>query len=177
VRYYVMFAADPGAASDDPEEEPIVVDIVEQPNGSLEARVDGRPVDLDVVPLGRQMSIRVDGRVIDLTTQGIAPEMDISTIACRSRMRVESERLRSAARAPSERSAGREKVIKSPMPGRVVRVLVAKGEAVVAGQGLVVLEAMKMENEVRASRAGTVADVHVAPGAAVERNATLITLA
>jgi biotin carboxyl carrier protein len=63
------------------------------------------------------------------------------------------------------------------MPGRVVKVLVAKGDAVEPGKGLVVLEAMKMENEVRAKIAGTVADVHVVAGATVEGNAKLVTLA
>ena len=63
------------------------------------------------------------------------------------------------------------------MPGRVVKVLVSKGDAVEAGQGLLVLEAMKMENEVKARAAGTVAEVHVAPGAAVEGSAKLVTLA
>jgi biotin carboxyl carrier protein len=62
------------------------------------------------------------------------------------------------------------------MPGRVVKVLVARGEAIEAGQGLVVLEAMKMENEVRARAAGTVAEVHVVPGATVDGQAKLVTL-
>jgi biotin carboxyl carrier protein len=63
------------------------------------------------------------------------------------------------------------------MPGRVVKVLVAKGDVVEAGQGLLVLEAMKMENEVKARVSGTVADVHVVPGTAVEGSAKLVTLA
>jgi pyruvate carboxylase subunit B len=56
-------------------------------------------------------------------------------------------------------------------------VLVAKGDDVQPGQGLVVLEAMKMENEVHARAAGTVAHVHVTAGTAVEGNAKLVTLA
>lgn len=64
--------------------------------------------------------------------------------------------------------------LKAPMPGMVVRVLVAEGEAVEAGRGLVVLEAMKMENELRASGAGTVRKVFVAPGARVEKGASLV---
>jgi biotin carboxyl carrier protein len=63
------------------------------------------------------------------------------------------------------------------MPGRVVKVLVSKGDEVAVGQSLLVVEAMKMENEIRAKVAGTVADVHVAAGATVEGNAKLITLA
>jgi biotin carboxyl carrier protein len=63
------------------------------------------------------------------------------------------------------------------MPGRVVRVLVAPGATVQERQGVIVLEAMKMENEVRAPAAGTVAHVHVVAGEAVEANAKLVTLA
>lgn len=63
-----------------------------------------------------------------------------------------------------------------PMPGRVVRLFVRPGDLVTAGQGLVVVEAMKMENEVRAPRAGRVADVRVREGAAVEANAVLLVL-
>ncbi len=54
------------------------------------------------------------------------------------------------------------------MPGRVAVVLAAEGEAVEAGQGIVVLEAMKMENEIQAERAGTVTRLFVEPGQAVE---------
>jgi biotin carboxyl carrier protein len=64
--------------------------------------------------------------------------------------------------------------IKAPMPGRVVRVLVAVGDRVTARQGLVVVEAMKMENELRTPRDGTVKQVLVAGGTAVETGAVLL---
>jgi biotin carboxyl carrier protein len=66
--------------------------------------------------------------------------------------------------------------IVSPMPGRIVKVLVTAGEAVVPRQGLVVVEAMKMENELRAPRAGTVAEVRVREGAPVEANVVLVVI-
>ena len=62
----------------------------------------------------------------------------------------------------------------APMPGMIVRVNVGEGHEVQAGQGLVVMEAMKMENELRAATAGTVKRVHVAPGTAVEKGALLL---
>ena len=64
----------------------------------------------------------------------------------------------------------------APMPGLVVRVEVAEGDVVASGQALVVMEAMKMENELRAPTAGTVRRVVVAPGTAVEKGAVLIEL-
>jgi biotin carboxyl carrier protein len=67
--------------------------------------------------------------------------------------------------------------VRAPMPGLVVRVAVAAGQRVEAGAGLVVVEAMKMENELRAPRPGVVRTVHVAVGEAVEKGAPLVTLA
>jgi pyruvate carboxylase subunit B len=64
----------------------------------------------------------------------------------------------------------------APMPGLVVRVNVAPGDVVQAGQGLVVMEAMKMENELRTQSGGVVKAVLVAPGAAVEKGARLVEL-
>ena len=64
----------------------------------------------------------------------------------------------------------------APMPGLIVRVNVSVGDRVEAGQGLVVMEAMKMENELRATAAGTVKSVEVAPGTAVEKGALLVGL-
>lgn len=67
-------------------------------------------------------------------------------------------------------------VVKAPMPGLVVRVTVAEGDRVAAGAGLVVVEAMKMENELRAPRAGVVVRVHVKSGDVVEKGMPLVTL-
>ena len=64
----------------------------------------------------------------------------------------------------------------APMPGLIVRVNVQVGDTVQAGQGLVVMEAMKMENELRAQAAGRVKSILALPGAAVEKGATLIEL-
>ncbi len=62
----------------------------------------------------------------------------------------------------------------APMPGLIVRVQVAAGDAVRAGQGIVVMEAMKMENELRAPADGTVRAIHAVPGTAVEKGAVLV---
>ena len=67
-------------------------------------------------------------------------------------------------------------VVKAPMPGLVVRVEVSEGKVVEVGEGLVVVEAMKMENELRATHRGIVAQVHVKAGDRVEKGAPLVTL-
>ena len=77
--------------------------------------------------------------------------------------------------AESSKSSGPASLI-APMPGLIVRVNAVPGDVVQAGQGLVVMEAMKMENELRSSSAGTVRAVHVAPGKAVEKGTVLVEL-
>jgi pyruvate carboxylase subunit B len=64
----------------------------------------------------------------------------------------------------------------APMPGLIVRVNVSVGDKVEAGQGIVVMEAMKMENELRATAPGTVQTIEVAAGTAVEKGALLVSL-
>jgi acetyl/propionyl-CoA carboxylase alpha subunit len=64
----------------------------------------------------------------------------------------------------------------APMPGLIVRVNVAPGDKVAAGAGLIVMEAMKMENELRAPAGGTVKAVHAQPGTAVEKGSVLVEL-
>jgi biotin carboxyl carrier protein len=76
----------------------------------------------------------------------------------------------------SRRGADGVQAITAPMPGKVVRVLVAAGDAVEAGQGLLVVEAMKMQNEMKAPRAGTVLSVAAKEGATVTAGEVLATL-
>jgi biotin carboxyl carrier protein len=71
-------------------------------------------------------------------------------------------------------AAGGPQQVVAPMPGRIVKVLVRPGDTVAPRQGLVVVEAMKMENELRSPKAGTVADVRVTEGMSVEAHAVLV---
>ncbi len=71
--------------------------------------------------------------------------------------------------------SGPQRVV-APMPGKIVRVLVQTGEAVHARQPLVVIEAMKMENELRTARDGTVSEVHVREGASVDAGSVLLVI-
>jgi biotin carboxyl carrier protein len=66
--------------------------------------------------------------------------------------------------------------ILAPMPGKVVKVLVQRGSQVAARQGVVIVEAMKMENELRAPRAGVVSDVKIVEGSSVEAGAVLVVI-
>ena len=169
MRYFVSL--DPAAAQD-----PTVVDVTELPTGQLEVTLGDKVVPVDVVWLDGTASIRVGGRIVDLTVEGQPPEIGAIASGHRSYVRVESERQRAAAAARKAGGGGSEKMVKSPMPGRVVRILVAAGADVEAGATLCVIEAMKMENEVKAKAACKVVEVHVAEGATVEGSAKLFTL-
>jgi len=168
MRYYV--ALDPAAG------EPIQVDVAERPTGELDVSVSGTRVPVDVVWLDGTASFLVDGHVVDLTLEGQGPELGAIASGHRSYVRVESERDRASAAARRGGAAGNEKVVKAPMPGRVVRVLVKAGTTVEAGTTLCVIEAMKMENEVKAKTACTVVEVFAAEGATVESGAKLFAL-
>jgi pyruvate carboxylase subunit B len=87
-------------------------------------------------------------------------------------------RLRQAGRETAKASGGPRGVgkVTAPMPGKVVKVLVTVGQQVTARQGVAVIEAMKMENELRAGRDGTVRDVLVAEGALVDAGAPLVVI-
>ena len=81
-----------------------------------------------------------------------------------------------AAAAPTPAAGGAGESINAPMPGNILAVNVAAGDTVKKGQVLMVLEAMKMENEIFAPKAGTVAQVLVSKGSTVDTGATLVVL-
>jgi acetyl/propionyl-CoA carboxylase alpha subunit len=83
---------------------------------------------------------------------------------------------RRARRRPADRGAEGAQAILAPMPGRVVRLLVGPGDVVEARQPVIVVEAMKMENELRAPKAGRVTQVTVSEGAPVEAGRLLIVI-
>jgi biotin carboxyl carrier protein len=157
--------------------ETIAVDVQDLPSGALSVRVDGRHVDADVVALGEQLSVRVDGKVVDLTTEGTSPQLGVIGRGIRAYVEVESERQRAANAVKKGVAGASDSLVRAPMPGRIVKVLVGRGDAVVAGQPLLVMEAMKMENEIKAKANATIGLVHVTAGEAVEGGAKLVTLA
>jgi biotin carboxyl carrier protein len=139
---------------------------------TVEIEGDAHPSPVRVLVSGDNPLVLVGGRVIALTTSGD----DRRSFAFRGRYG-EARVLPASHAAAGDRamvaSAGN---VVAPMPGRVVSVMVRSGDAVAAGAPLVVVEAMKMQNELVAPRAGTVTRVLVADGDAVERGATLVEL-
>jgi glutaconyl-CoA/methylmalonyl-CoA decarboxylase subunit gamma len=166
MKYFVTF----------PSGEEKTVDIVHLPDGEIHIVVDGRSFVADaLVASNGATSMRVDGQVLDLWMEGAPPDVGVIAAGRRFYVRSESERMRALAGAASGKAGGKgDGVVTSPMPGRVLKVLVQEGETVAAGAPLIVVEAMKMENELFAEQAGTVAKVFVTPGTNVEGGARLI---
>ncbi|MEL6615926.1 MAG: biotin/lipoyl-containing protein [Bacteroidota bacterium] len=140
--------------------------------------VDGEPVDVRVSHLGDQTILLVlDGTPTVVTVES-TPEGGIATVRGRRiEVGVKTETdllLERFGMNAGDSAADRE--VRAPMPGLVLRVLVEPGETVEPGQGVVVLEAMKMENELKAPASGTVAAVHAVAGAAVGKNDLLVEL-
>ena len=162
---------------------------------NFDIEVNGRRHAVTVERVGSRFRIESDGRVdavdvarIDRTTTSMIVEGDrdtsheVSVLDRRERGEVEihlragvvhariasaGERGRRSSSAALAGPGGPQRVT-APMPGKIVKVLVTPGDEVAVRQGLVVIEAMKMENELRAARAGHVKDVYVAEGDLVD---------
>jgi biotin carboxyl carrier protein len=136
--------------------------------------VDASWIDSDTLSLldgmvAREVRIhRRDDGAVGVEIAGRVYDATVSISAKRDREPV--------AQGAGTRTGAASAIIKAPMPGRVVRVLVAVGDHVTARQGVVVVEAMKMENELRAPREGVVEQIAVIPGSAVEAGAVLVVI-
>lgn len=141
--------------------------------------VDGELVDIDLMKSGGSelYSVLYDGQSHELLIEQDRSSFSVTMGAERFDVAVEDERTRrlNAGRKVAELPKGEFAVV-APIPGLVIKVLVAEGDEVEDQQPLVLLEAMKMENEIRAPRAGVIKKVEVQPSQQVEQNAALVVL-
>jgi biotin carboxyl carrier protein len=143
--------------------------------------VDGHPIEID--PRRLEAVIEVEPGVYSVLLEGRSFEVravpgrnGLSVEAGGRRLPVEVRDPRNASRQSRAAFGSGRQNISAPMPGKVVRLLVREGDAVDVGQGLVVVEAMKMQNEMKASRAGRVTEVRVRDGDTVGAGDTLVVL-
>jgi biotin carboxyl carrier protein len=149
------------------------LDVTVHEDGTATVSQDGQPLDVEARKVGDGLLLTHEGRVYDLAFGGPSKRRQVAAGVARVTLKVESERER-AKQARAEAAGGGAKTIVAPMPGRVVRVLVEEGQAVEVGTPCVVVEAMKMENELRAEVAGTVSRIHASEGTNVEADALLV---
>lgn len=163
------------------------------------AEVNGEVLEMDIDEQGEALKVTIGDRILLADLQKISPpslyslilgnyshevfveaRQDQSVVLIggeRYSVKVQDERARRlSAVIPKERTHEGEVVIKAPMPGLVASIGVNLGDVVEKGKGLLVLEAMKMQNELRAPRAGTVKSIGVRQGERVENGRVLIVL-
>ena len=140
--------------------------------------VGGKEYTVEVPnPKERPVKAIVEGEMFEVHLEDVtAPSTASSATGIPSTTSTTAAPTTPPATAPSHAPAAAGGELTSPLPGTVVAISVEEGETVEAGQELLVLEAMKMKNPIRAKQAGTVTEIHVNVGDQVQHSAPLLTL-
>jgi len=142
-------------------------------NGWL-CKLDGREVGVDPVLIRHDvLSLLIEGVSYEVKRETTAAETHLWVAGARYRAEVRDPRSLHSRRASTGTAEGTKKIL-APMPGKVVRVMVKEKMEVQAGQGVVVVEAMKMQNELKSPKQGIVQKVAVAEGASVNAGDVLL---
>ena len=152
--------------------------LVESDGSRYALEVDGEPMELDARQLGQGEFHLLEGSSShNVLVEGSGAEMVVHLDGVAVPVRILDEQ-QAARLAATDSGAGRgadcNVAIKAPMPGQVVKCLMAEGEPISSGQGVIVVEAMKMENELRSPVDGTIKKVLVDEGTNVEAGEELV---
>ena len=145
---------------------------VRESQGRYRVTIGEKTLDLDVVKTGAaDLSVLVDGASHDLSLEKTAE--GYAVVLRGDRFDVD---IKDAVKGTAIGRVAHTGPLKltAPMPGKIVKVLVGEGDVVEAGRGVLVMEAMKMENELKATRGGTIQEIKVKEGQAVEMGALLL---
>jgi biotin carboxyl carrier protein len=154
-----------------------VVEIEDVAAGGLAVRVNGQAVDVDTRLDGfGSGSLLLDGVSHVVDQDGGSGETTVVVDGEAFRVQIEGNATQRRG-GPTDGHPGGGQRLVAPMPGKVAAVLVAVGQPVERGAGLVVLEAMKMENEFRATGSGIVTEIRVSPGQTVNAGDLLVVVA
>jgi biotin carboxyl carrier protein len=135
-------------------------------DGHWSCRLDGQDLEVDAV-LARPdvLSLRIGNRAYEIKSERVANDLHLWVGSTRFAVEVRDPRsLQGRIRGRDDRGPRK---ITAPMPGKVVRLLVREGDEVEAGAGIAVVEAMKMQNEIRSPKKGTVQKIVASEGATV----------
>jgi biotin carboxyl carrier protein len=153
--------------------------VVTRSGDGFAVSVNGRTRQVDAARIdAHTLSLVVDrvwSNEVSLATDPATGQLDVHVGAVRVAVTLNGQRRWGRKDSGAGPGSGPQRLA-APMPGKVVRVLVKAGDPVTARQPVVVVEAMKMENELRASRDGTVAEVHVREGMSVDAGALLLVI-
>jgi biotin carboxyl carrier protein len=156
-------------------EQTYTVEIEEIGKGVYRIAVDGNEFLVDGKKTGRtNYSLIVDNRSFEIEVDNAEDEYRVLVDGRNYHVNLVDERRVRVGGTQSELQLQGRQQVSVPMPGKVIAVLVSLGDSVEKGQGLVIVEAMKMENEVRSPVAGEIKEIKVKPGDAVEGGAVLV---
>jgi biotin carboxyl carrier protein len=166
MRYYAKF---------DTQAEPELFEIKPLESGGFIIRQGDQEHRIDALTLEHgAVSLLVDNESYSVEIDEVGDEVLVSVRGQMSKIDVVDERKLALRQVAVGFSTDGAQTVSAPMPGKVVKLLVKVGDAVEAGQGLIVVEAMKMENELKSPKAGKVIELFAAEGATVENNAKLV---
>ena len=132
-----------------------------------ECNLDGQAVSIDaLIPRRDVLSLLVDGHSYEIKREQTAADLHMWVGSSRFAVELRDPRSLRGRQPTAGDEKGPRKIV-APMPGRIVRVLVAENSEVDAGQGVVVVEAMKMQNEIKSPKKGVVKKIMATTGAAV----------
>jgi len=140
---------------------------LDRPEGRWQCRLDGREIQLDAILSRRDvLSVLIDGKSYEVKREHTATDLHLWVGPVRYAAELRDPRSLRSRKGAGIDEKGPKKLI-APMPGKVVRLLVAEKAQVEAGQGILVVEAMKMQNEIKSPKAGTVQKLIATEGGAV----------
>jgi biotin carboxyl carrier protein len=137
-------------------------------------KVDGEEIEVDAALTARDvMSVLIGGKAYEVKRErSLQGELHLVIGSARYAVDVQDPRSLRSRRTASGAEAGPQKLT-APMPGKVVRILVTVGDEVIAGQGIIVMEAMKMQNEMKSPKDGRVQKILTSKGSTVNPGDTL----
>jgi biotin carboxyl carrier protein len=155
---------------------PRIVELTRSDNGFV-CSIDGTVVEADIAETGAgAYSILIGGQSFEVRVEKRPQNLLVSVSGREYSVAVGDPREWRGRRAGALQSPGSQQVV-APMPGKVIRILAKAGEKIEAGQGVVVVEAMKMQNEVRAPKSGQLERILVAEGQSVDAGEVLAIVA
>lgn len=154
------------------------VELIKESGSTIEVLVDGKKYEIDIVPVDAGYSILYKNKSynVEILEGENNKEFMVNTLYQSYNVDiVDAEYRYQESRKKSKELEGGN-VISSPMPGRIVRIPVKEGQEVTQGQTVVVVSAMKMESEYKASKNGVIKHIHIKEGEVVNGHQPLITI-
>ncbi|MBI9072073.1 MAG: biotin/lipoyl-binding protein [Melioribacteraceae bacterium] len=150
-----------------------IVDVTKLDSGKYKVIIDGEEMIIDVPHINHdKINILYDNKSLDYSYLKSEDMYELNYMDKNFEIELYDERRFNLRKAEFSNS-GPEK-IKSSMPGKIVKLEVSEGDLVEAGQGILIMEAMKMENEVKCAKAGIIKKIYVKEGDAVEKSTVLV---